>query len=120
VDPALPGFYLKLLAEAALPVYREGAFATCELRGWEDNRSHRNLAAWCWKLGEERRLVVVNLGPARSQALVRVPWPELGGKRWRLDDALDGTTFERAGADMAGPGLYVDLEGGAWHLLAVR
>jgi hypothetical protein len=120
LDRSLLAFYRKLLAEAALPVYRDGAFATCERRGWDDNRSYLNLAAWCWKLGGERRLVVVNLGGTRSQALVRLPWHELAGKAWRLEDALDGTTFERAGADMAGPGLYVDLEGGAWHLLAFR
>jgi hypothetical protein len=119
-DPALPAFYRKLLAEAAHPVYRDGAFATCELGGWDDNRTCRNLAAWCWKLGEERRLVVVNLGAARSQALVRVPWPEIAERVWRLEDALDGTRFDRSGADMTGPGIYVDLEGGAWHLLAVR
>jgi hypothetical protein len=120
VDPALPGFYRKLLDEAALPVYRDGTFATCERRGWDDNPSCRNLAAWCWKLGEERRLVVVNLAAERSQALVRVPWPELSGRSWRLEDALDGTAFDRSGADMVGPGLYVDLGGGAWHLLALR
>ncbi len=120
VEPGLLGFYRKLLAEAAHPVYRDGAFATCGLSGWEDNRSYRNLAAWCWKLGEERRIVVVNFGSERSQALVRVPWPEIATKVWRLKDALDGTVFDRSGADMAGPGIYVDLEGGAWHLLAVR
>jgi hypothetical protein len=120
MDAALPGFYRKLLAEAAHPVYRDGAFATCERRGWDDNRSYQNLAAWCWKLGEERRLVVVNLGSARSQAHVRIPWPELAGRSWRLEETLDGTAFERAGAEMAGQGLYVDLEGGAWHLLSVR
>jgi hypothetical protein len=120
VDPALPGFYRRLLAEAALPVYRDGTFATCERVGWADNRSCRNLAAWCWRLGDERRLVVVNLGSERSQALVRVPWPDLAGRTWRLEEALGGTTFDRSGADMVGPGLYVDLEGGAWHLLAFR
>jgi hypothetical protein len=121
-DGALPGFYRKLLAEGAHPVYRDGAFATCELRGWEDNRSYRNLAAWCWRLGDDRRLVVVNVGAARSQALVRVPWPwpEIATKIWRLTDALDGTVFDRSGADLAGPGLFVDLEAGASHLLAMR
>src|SRR5512142_215617 len=71
VDPALPPFYRKLLAEAAHPVYRDGAFRTCQLRGWPDNPSWRNLAAWCWSLGAERRIVVVNLGSVRSQALMR-------------------------------------------------
>jgi hypothetical protein len=67
-----------------------------------------------------RRLVVVNVGSVRSQALVRVPWPELATRVWRLTDALDGRVFDRSGADLAGPGIYVDLEPGAWHLLAMR
>ncbi len=119
-DPALPAFYRKLLAEAGHPVYREGAFARCALRGWADNPSWRNLAAWCWKLGEERRLVVVNLGSARSQALVRAPWPDIATRIWRLTEALDGTMYDRSGADLAGPGMYVDLEPGRWHLLDMR
>lgn len=129
VEPGLPGFYRKLLAEAGEAVYRDGAFATCEIGGWRDNRSCRNLAAWCWKLGasraegrddDVRRLVIVNLGTERSQALVRVPWPELAERVWKLEDVLDGSRFDRSGADMAGPGLFVELEAGAWHLLAVR
>ncbi len=119
VDPALPPFYRKLLAEAAHPVYRDGTFATCELRGWSDNASYRNLAAWCWRLGDERRLVVVNLGAARSQALVRVPWKDLATKVWRLVDATDGAVFDRSGADLAGPGLFVELDPGRWHLFSL-
>ncbi len=67
----------------------------------------------------ERRLVVVNLGEVRSQALVRVPWRDLATRIWRLVDALDGTVRDRSGADMAGPGLFVELEAGAWHLFSV-
>ncbi len=118
-DPALPAFYRKLLSEAARPVYRDGAFATCALRGWDDNPTWRNLAAWCWRLGDQRRLVVVNVGRERSQALVRVPWPDLAARIWRLEDVLAGTVFDRSGADLAGPGLFVDLEPAAWHLFAL-
>jgi hypothetical protein len=119
-DPALPSFYRRLLAEAARPVYRDGAFATCERTGWADDRSGASLAAWCWRLGEERRLVIVNVGRERAQARVRVPWPELAGRAWRLEDALDGTSYQRDGGELTGPGLHVDLAGGAWHLFALR
>jgi hypothetical protein len=101
-------------------VYREGAFSRCELLGWDDNQTCRNLAAWCWTLGDDRRLVVVNFGTARSQALVRLPWPEIADRIWRLEEVLDGTVYDRSGADLAGPGMYVDLDPGAWHLLAMR
>ena len=120
VDEASRAFYRKLLAEAARPVYREGAFALCDRYGWEGNPASQDIVAWCWRLGEERRLVVVNLGRARASARVKVPWPELAGRAWRLEDALDGTVFVRDGGEMSGSGLYVQLELGRWHLLDVR
>jgi hypothetical protein len=64
--------------------------------------------------------VVVNLGHGRAQAMVRAPWPELAGRTLRLEDVLDGTVYGRRGGDLAGPGVYVELGPGAWHLLAVR
>ncbi|MGC3999301.1 MAG: alpha-amylase family glycosyl hydrolase [Anaeromyxobacter sp.] len=119
IDLGLADFHRRLLAEAALPVYREGRFATCRLTGWDDNRSFQRLAAWCWVHADERRLVVVNLGAERAQALVQLPWPELARQGCRLQERLDSRAYERAGSDLAGPGLYVDLEAGGWHLLSV-
>ncbi|HTN51113.1 MAG TPA: alpha-amylase family glycosyl hydrolase, partial [Anaeromyxobacter sp.] len=117
VDEPLQAFYRALLAEAVHPVYRDGAFARCPLGGWPDNPTTGNLVAWCWRLGEERRLVVLNLAPSRSQGLVRPPWPDLGGRSWRLADVRDGAVYERAGQELADQGLFVDLEGWGWHLL---
>jgi hypothetical protein len=69
---------------------------------------------------DERRLIVVNFSAASSQALVRVPWDELRGRMWRLDDKLSGETFERSGNDMRDAGLYVDLKPWQCHLFQVR
>ncbi|HUL57786.1 MAG TPA: hypothetical protein VLU43_00845 [Anaeromyxobacteraceae bacterium] len=119
-DTGLRAFYRKLLAEAAGPVYRDGTFALCERTGWEGSLRSEEIVAWCWRLGDERRLVAVNLGAERAQARVRVPWADVAGRTWRLDDTLDGTRYERAGDDLAGPGLYVELEAGRYHLFAMR
>ena len=33
-----------------------------------------NILAWCWEMGDERQLIVVNFSAAPSQALIRLPW----------------------------------------------
>jgi hypothetical protein len=119
-DAALLDFHRRLLAEASRPVYRDGEFTPCECRGWPDNASYRGVAAWCWRRGDERRLVVVNVAAGRAQALVRVPWPDLAGRALGLDDVLEGRSFDRDGSELVDPGLFVDLEPGASHLFAVR
>jgi hypothetical protein len=120
VDEATRSFYRRLLAEASAPVYRDGTFALCERIGWEGVRASEDLVAWSWRLGDERRVVVVNLGPSRASARVRFPWPDLAGRSWRLAEALDETAYVRDGDEMVGPGLYVELEPGRWHLFSVR
>lgn len=120
-DAASVAFYARLLAEAGRPVYRDGAFARCDR--WSvggGDGSFEDLVAWCWRLGEERRLVVVNLGAGRAQGRVRVPWPDLAGRAWRLEDALGGPSYVRSGDELSGGGLFVALDAGRWHLFAVR
>ena len=55
--------------------------------------------------------------PHRSQALVRLPWPEWAGHKCSLQDVLSGGIFERDGSEMLHSALYVDLEGWASHFL---
>jgi hypothetical protein len=120
VDQDLAAFYERLLREVTRDVFRDGEWRLCERSGWPDNRSHRNVLAWSWAMGEERRLVVINFRQDVSQARVQVPWDELRGRSWRLSDALSGETYDRGGDEMRDAGLYVDL--GPWrcHLFQVR
>ena len=39
-----------------------------------------------------------------------LPWDDLAGRTWRLDDGLSGHAFEREGDELAANGLYVRLE----------
>ena len=77
------------------------------------------MAAWGWRLGEERRLIIVNLSEYRSQALVPLPWEDLAGRTWRLTDAFYGEIYERGGHDMLHPGLFVDMESWGVNLFRV-
>ena len=121
VDEDLRAFYGRLLRAVADSDLRTGDWRLCACEGWPDNDSHRRLVAWCWASGaapQRRHLVVVNLSGAPAQARVRLPWDDLAGRAWTLTDRLGGQRFDRAGAVMAGDGLYVSLDGWASHFLA--
>jgi glycosidase len=117
VDEELQDFYRRLLRAVDTDAFREGEWRLCEREGWPDNQSHLNLVAWCRRHDEERYLIVVNLSGQHSQGMVRVPWNEVGGRLWRLTDALSGEDYERDGSQMLSPGLYVDLSPWRCHFL---
>ncbi len=120
VDHDLVAFYHNLLKPINHDVFRNGQWRLCELSGWPDNPSYWNMLAWCFGKDEDRYLIVINFSDITSQALVRVPWDELRGRTWRLNDVLSGETYDRSGADMRDAGLYVDLKPWKCHLFQVR
>ena len=109
IDTECQAFYKKLLTAIHAPVFRQGQWTLCPCSGWPDNSSYQNLGAWCWSNGDDRRLVVVNLSDRAVQARVRVPWDDVGGKVWRLDDALSDSSYDRDGTEIQIEGLYVEL-----------
>ncbi len=113
VNPGLQDFYRRLLKVVAGDGLTDGDWRLCERTGWPDNGSYQNVVAWCARSGSRRRLTVVNLSDSPSQARIRLPWDDLGGKSWQLTDELSGATYApRDGDEMRDPGLFVDL--GAW------
>ena len=115
LDQALQRFYAKLLEVIERSVFREGEWRLCERSGWPDNQSYLNLVAWSWHKDVERYLIVVNLSDSAAQGQVRVPWSEIGGRKWQLHDQLSGGAFERDGDSMLTPGLYVELNPWKFH-----
>jgi glycosidase len=125
LDPELASWYRALVDTVAEDQVRTGMWQLLEIAGWPDNQSGRNLIAWSWTPGADaadarRHVVVVNLSQTQAQGQVRLPWPDLPGRRWRLRDPLSGSDFTRDGGDLADAGLYVDLKPGQYYLLAVR
>jgi hypothetical protein len=120
-DLDLANWYRALLAAVAGHRVRAGAWRLLEATGWPDNQSCRNLVAWSWAAdpGGARHVVVVNLSGQPAQARIRLDWADLAGRSWRLTDVLSHAVFERDGADLAGPGLFVDLGPWQYHLLAL-
>ena len=117
VDVELRAFYERLLAALGDRVFRAGEWQLGECRGWDGNDTWRNLVAWGWR-GRSRRLVVVNLGDAAASGHVSLPWDDLRGHAWQLDDASTGERYERSGDDLR-DGLYVALDPWSWHLFTL-
>jgi Alpha amylase, catalytic domain len=112
-DDGVRAFYERLLAALRDEVFRTGDWVLGERRGWDGNDTWPSLVVWGWQ-GESRKLVVVNLGERPASGHVSLPWDDLRGRTWRLDDASDGKCYERSGDDLR-DGLYVALEPWHWH-----
>jgi hypothetical protein len=118
VDPATSEFYRRLLECTRGELMSRGRWLLCDVEGWPDNASCRNILAWCWKRGHGRTLVAVNLSDRQSQGMVKLPWPDLAGRSWKLTDLMGGSSFENEGDEIAANGLYVDLSPWGYHVLA--
>jgi hypothetical protein len=118
LDETWQAFYKKLLVAINTPAFRDGQWALCDCSGWPDDTTFQRLGVWSWTKDDDRRLVVINLSDGSVQARVQVPWDEVRGKTWRLDDALSDATYERDGNDMNNNGLYIDLKSWAGQIFA--
>jgi hypothetical protein len=116
-DDELRAFYERLVRAVADSDLRHGDWRLCDVTGWPDNPSHQQLVAWCWQSAQSRHLVVVNLAGGSAQAHVHLPWDDLAGRSWGLDDQLSGIHFDRDGNEMTGSGLYVALDPWGAHFL---
>lgn len=116
-DRHLRDFHYRLLEAINASRMHEGEWQLCETSGWSDNWTHENLVVWCWRGDDHRTLVVVNLSEGPAQGMVWLPWDDVAGKRWSLEDRLSGTRFVRDGTNMAASGLYVGLDGWGSHIL---
>lgn len=89
-DEGLLTFYRALLETAASGVVREGVWALATCRAKRDEGSVENPVAWCWRCGERRLVVVVNLSGDVAHARVRLPWDDVQGAAWWLTDVFSG------------------------------
>jgi len=120
VNRELQTFSERLLHEVNHPVFHDGIWKMCEIEGWPDNPSYRNLLAWCWRKETERRLIVVNYSSGPAQGLVRMPVNWLPEKdRFICHDPLKGETYERSTAQVEASGLYVELGKWDYHFFRI-
>ena len=109
-DAGVAAFYDRLLAVLRRPAVRDGEWKLlpCGV-AWDGNQTWDNYVAFSWQSGGDDRLVVaVNAGAVHSQGFVRLPFGDLEGGRWRLEDLLGGAVYVRDGSDLHTWGLFLD------------
>jgi hypothetical protein len=116
-DSDLLSFYLQLFGALKTGDFMQGDWQLCERSGWPDNASCNNLVAWTWSTENSRCLIAVNLSETQSQGKIKIPWPGLKDRLWRLDDVFQSTSYERNGSDLEKEGLYIDLPAWGFHFL---
>jgi|SRR5579862_94104 len=117
-DGDLQSFFQRLLDVVRGLELGKGEWHLCQLHGWPDNQSCRNLVAWCWQVHGIKSLQVLNFSPYRSQARVKLPWKDLANQDWQVGDPLVNADYgRRPGQELAESGLYVDLDAHSFHFL---
>jgi hypothetical protein len=116
-EQGLWNFYRQLLTEIDQLPYHGGVFmllAALPMPGGPVVDVHERLIAFAWALGEDWRIILVNLGDLRVQARVMLPRPVLSGTAlWRFQNVLNPVDVTVFHADnVLSGGLTVDLD--AW------
>jgi glycosidase len=110
-DPKLQSFYERLLSVLREPVVRNGQWQLAErVPAWEGNWTADCFVAFAWQgHGGDRLLVAVNYAPNQSQCYVRLPFTDLAGGHWKLQDRIGTATHDRGGDDLLSRGLFLDM-----------
>ncbi len=121
VDRDLQRFYERLLSILRLEVVRDGKWQLLECApAWAGNASWERIIAFGWERKNGERLVAaVNYSPGQSQCYLRLPFPELGSRKWRFQDRLSDAAYDRDGKDLAQRGLYLDLAPWQAHVFSL-
>ncbi|MGR8933764.1 MAG: alpha-amylase family glycosyl hydrolase [Gammaproteobacteria bacterium] len=114
IDTDLQEFYCWLLEALRQEVFRNGDWQLLECKpAWENNASWESLISFVWQAPNgQRAIVAVNYAPQRSQCYALLPWPDLAGHTYRLEDLMGSDSYEYRGDNLLSSGLYLDLP--AW------
>jgi hypothetical protein len=120
-DAETSAFYDVLLECLKDPAFRDGDWDLLECRpAWDGNETSDAFVAFSWTgPGERRRLVAVNYARHASQCRVALPWRDLDGRGWRLQDLSGPAVYDRPGDGLTWPGLYLDMPAWDYHVFAV-
>jgi glycosidase len=114
-------FYDDLLECLKDPAFRDGDWQLLPCRpAWDGNETWNSFVAFAWTGADHtRRLIAVNYAAHRGQCYVTMPYPDLDGRPWRLQDLMGPAVYDREGADLSRQGLYLDVPAWASHVFAV-
>jgi hypothetical protein len=120
-QPETAAFYDALLQCLKDRAFRDGAWQLLHCRSaWEENGTWDSFVAFSWTGPDSlRRLVAVNYSSQQGQCYVAMPWHDLEGTDWRLQDVTGPALYERHGRDLTWQGLYLDMPAWGYHVFAL-
>lgn len=121
VDEEISRFYDSLLSCLHCQGVQAGFWCLVDCYpAWDGNWTDDCFIAQSWNGDDGSRFVaVVNFAPNQSQCYMPLPFADLPGGRWLLQDRLSETCYRREGDQLVSPGLYLDLPPWACHIFEV-
>jgi hypothetical protein len=121
VNPTVRPFYERLLAVLRRAALRQGQWQLLEcVPAFDGNGSFDAFIACAWRGPDGERLIAaVNYAAHPSQCYVRLPFPDLDHRKWRLEDVLGDARYERDGDDLQSRGLYLDVPPWQCHVFEI-
>ncbi len=120
-DPQVVAFYDRLLGCLRRPETRLGTWQLLECRAtWWDNPTWESFVCMLWKYDGRLLLVCVNYGPRQAQCFVTLPVPGLAGRDVLLHDLMNPVEYTRAGDELIGRGLYLDMPPWGYHIFTLE
>lgn len=113
-------FYDRLLVVLSNDGFRDGAWSLIPPQpAWDTNPTEQDFIAYAWQApAGGRHVVVVNCSDHQAQCHLRLPFAGLAGRQFRLVDVMGTELYDRDGAGLVEPGLFIDL--GAWRYNVFR
>jgi len=120
INDELVIFYEKVLKILHFDAVCKGKWSLCQVSGWPDNKTYRNVIAWEWHCQNESLIIAVNLSNQSAQALVKPGISYLPGRTYQLYDVISGELYRRDGEELTGPGLYIMLRNWGIHAFHIE
>lgn len=113
----LNSFYRRLLAALQHPVFHDGEWRlTKPLAVEPEEFCYRNVVAHLWWLGDQYRLVVVNLAPEAARCRLVLDIVGLAGRRWHLKCLLTELRCSDDGDRLISRGIELKMPGYGFNL----
>jgi glycosidase len=116
----IAAFYDRLLSVLKSDGFRDGAWSLIPPQpAWDGNPTGQDFVSFAWQTQDGGGyIVVVNYSDHQGQCRLRLPSAGLAGRKVRLVDMMGSEVYDRDGADLVEPGLFIDL--GAWRYNVFR
>jgi hypothetical protein len=112
-------FYDRLMSALKSGGFCDGAWSLIPPQSaWEGNPTDQDFVAFAWQTPNGRHVVAVNYSDHQAQCHLRLPFADLTGRKVQLADMMGSEVYERDGAGLVEPGLFIDL--GPWRYNVFR